>query len=106
MFPIYYGYDSGYFLIIITAILSMIASFKVNSTFKKYSKKLTGRNYIELVQEKRLNQAAYLLDNTNMSVMNVGLSVGYDNLSYFHRIFTGNYGLSPRHYRLQERTLF
>ena len=38
MFPIYYGYDTGYILVVITAILSMIASFKVNSTFKKYSK--------------------------------------------------------------------
>ena len=44
MFPIYYGFDAGYILVIITAILSMIASFKVNSTFKKYSDKLTGRN--------------------------------------------------------------
>lgn len=44
MFPLYYGFDAGYILVIITAILSMVASFKVNSTFKKYSNKLTGRN--------------------------------------------------------------
>lgn len=69
----------------------------------KEIKKLTGRNYIELVQEKRLNQAAYLLDNTNMSVMNVGLNVGYDNLSYFHRIFQKRFGMSPRRYRVREK---
>lgn len=69
----------------------------------KEIKKLTGRNYIELVQEKRLNQAAYLLDNTNMSVMNVGLSVGYDNLSYFHRIFQKTFGMTPRRYRVREK---
>ncbi len=42
----FYGYyaDPGYFLVIIMAILSMIASLRVNSTFKKYSKKLTARN--------------------------------------------------------------
>lgn len=44
MFPLYYGFDSGYVLVLIAAIFSMIASFKVNSTFKKYSDKLTGRN--------------------------------------------------------------
>lgn len=44
MFPMYYGFDAGYILVLIAAILSMIASFKVNSTFKKYSNKLTGRN--------------------------------------------------------------
>ncbi len=42
----YYGFytDPGYILVIITAILSMIASFRVNSTFKKYSNKFTARN--------------------------------------------------------------
>ena len=66
----------------------------------KEIKKLTGRNYIELVQEKRLSQAAYLLD---MSVMNVGLSVGYDNMRYFHRIFQKAFGMTPRKYRVRCR---
>ncbi|MCI8570556.1 MAG: AraC family transcriptional regulator [Lachnospiraceae bacterium] len=63
-------------------------------------KKLTGKNYTELVQEKRLNQAAYLLKNTSMSVMDVGLLVGYDNLSYFHRLFQKHYGMTPRKFRV------
>lgn len=67
----------------------------------KEIKKLTGRNYTELVQEKRLNQAAYLLEHTGMSVMDIGLSVGYDNLSYFHRIFKERYGVTPRKYRVE-----
>jgi len=65
----------------------------------KEIKKVTGRNYTDLVQEKRLNQAAYLLKNTAMSVMDIGLAVGYDNLSYFHRIFQKYYGVTPRKYR-------
>ena len=69
----------------------------------KEIKKLTGSNYTELVQEKRLSQAAYLLDNTNMSVMDIGLSVGYDNLSYFHRIFQKHFGMTPRRYRVREK---
>lgn len=66
-------------------------------------KKLTGKNYTELVQEKRLNQAAYLLKNTALSVMDIGLMVGYDNLSYFHRIFQQRYGITPRKYRLNSK---
>lgn len=65
----------------------------------KEIRKKTGRNYTELVQEKRLNQAVYLLTNTAMSVMDIGLAVGYDNLSYFHRIFRERYGMTPRRYR-------
>lgn len=65
-------------------------------------KKQTGKTYTELVQSRRLSQAAYLLTHTAMSVMDIGLSVGYENMSYFHRIFRQKYGMSPRKYRLQE----
>lgn len=66
----------------------------------KEIKKRTGRNYTELVQEKRLSQAAYLLQNTTMSVMDIGMAVGYDNLSYFHRIFQKQFGMTPKKYRV------
>ncbi len=41
-----YGYymDAGIILVLIAGILSLIASSRVNSTFKKYSKMHTGRN--------------------------------------------------------------
>ena len=66
-------------------------------------KKITGENYTELVQEKRLNQAVYLLEHTTMSVMDIGMSVGYDNISYFHRIFQKRYGMTPRKYRVTKK---
>ncbi|MCM0647609.1 AraC family transcriptional regulator [Clostridium swellfunianum] len=65
-------------------------------------KKLTGKTYTELVQTKRLIQAAFLLNSTNMPVSDVGYAVGYDNLSYFHRIFKARYGVSPKQYRKAE----
>ena len=68
----------------------------------KEIKKLTGRNYTELVQEKRLNQAGYLLEHTGMSVMDISFAVGYDNISYFHRIFHRQYGMTPRKYRVMK----
>ncbi len=68
----------------------------------KEIKKRTGKTYTDLVQAKRLNQAAYLLTTTSMSVMDVAMAVGYDNISYFHRIFQKKYGVTPRKYRVQE----
>lgn len=62
-------------------------------------KKRTGKNYTELVQTKRLNQAAYLLRNTGLSVLEIGMAVGYDNQSYFHRIFQKKYGMTPKKFR-------
>lgn len=67
----------------------------------KEVKKRTGKTYTELVQTKRLNQAAYLLNSTSMSVMDIAMAVGYDNISYFHRIFQKKYGVTPRKYRVE-----
>lgn len=69
-------------------------------------KRKTGKTYTQLVQEKRLAQAAFLLKNTERNVSDISVAVGYENISYFHRIFSETYGKSPKHYRMQERTLF
>lgn len=62
-------------------------------------KNITNQTYTDLVQTKRLSKAAYLLNNTKLTVADIGLTVGYDNLSYFHRIFKEKYGVSPKQYR-------
>lgn len=69
-------------------------------------KRKTGKTYTQLVQEKRLSQAAFLLRNTKRNISEIATAVGYDNISYFHRIFGKVYGMTPRHYRLQERSFF
>lgn len=62
-------------------------------------KKRTGSNFTELVQIKRLNHAAFLLKNTTLSVAEIAIRVGYENSSYFHRIFNGKFGMTPKKYR-------
>ena len=62
----------------------------------------TGRTFTELTQERRLTQAAWLLKNTRQKVSDIALSVGYENISYFHRIFARRFGLSPKKYRDSE----
>ena len=59
----------------------------------------TGKNYTELLQEKRLSQAAWLLRHTGRRVDEIAVSVGYENISYFHRLFAARFGQSPKHYR-------
>ena len=61
-------------------------------------KNRTGKTYTEHLQEKRLSQAALLLKSTSLSVEDVALAVGYENKSYFHRIFTERFGKTPRKY--------
>ena len=62
-------------------------------------KRKTGKTYTQLVQEKRLAQAAFLLRNTDENIADIAVAVGYENISYFHRIFAKAYGKSPKHYR-------
>ena len=66
-------------------------------------KRKTGKTYTQLVQQRRLAQAAFLLKNTDRNIDDIANAVGYENMGYFHRIFRETYGLSPRNYRLQIR---
>ncbi|MCI5822266.1 MAG: AraC family transcriptional regulator [Lachnospiraceae bacterium] len=62
-------------------------------------KRQTGQTYTEIVQAKRLSQACYLLKTTKKSVADIAGMIGYENVSYFHRIFQKKYGMTPRQYR-------
>lgn len=62
-------------------------------------RKRTGKTYKELLQEKRMQQAVYLLTNSAIPVTDIIESVGYDNTSYFYRKFRERCGVSPKEYR-------
>lgn len=59
-----------------------------------------GKTYKELLREKRMQQAAYLLAASRLPVTDIIESVGYDNTSYFYRKFREKYGMSPKEYRM------
>lgn len=62
-------------------------------------KKRTGKTYKDLIQTKRMNQAAYMLANSQIPIAEIMNFVGYDNSSYFYRKFKERYELSPKEYR-------
>jgi len=62
-------------------------------------KKHTGCNFKQLLRRRKLQQAAYLLSNSTLSVDAVIDSIGYDNSSYFYRKFRDHYGCSPGEFR-------
>lgn len=72
------------------------------STLSRLIKSRTGKNYTDLVQEKRLSQAAWLLRNTDQRVDDIALLTGYENISYFHRLFAARFGCTPRQYRIRK----
>lgn len=69
------------------------------SWLSKEIKRKTGMTYTELVQKKRLSQAVFYIRNTDMAINDISRLVGYDNISYFYKMFSAKYGLTPKQYR-------
>ena len=59
----------------------------------------TGSNFKQLLQKRKLQQAVHLLENTTLSADRIMEEIGYENSSYFYKIFRERYGCSPREYR-------
>lgn len=62
-------------------------------------KSRTGKNYTQLVQERRLAQAEFLIKNSDIKISEIARQTGYDNISYFHRLFNKTYKMTPKKYR-------
>lgn len=81
--------------------LAVSLGYDVSSLSREIKQK-TGKKYTELVQEKRLSQACFLLKNTDLTIDAIAAKIGYENISFFYRIFKKKYGISPKTYRFQK----
>ncbi len=67
--------------------------------FSKLFKEATGDNFIEYLTNLRIDKAKDLLDNTELSMKEICVQVGYANPNYFSRIFKKNVGVTPTEYK-------
>lgn len=72
-------------------------------TLSKLIKNTTGCTFKELLQRKRLSKAAELICDTDLSIDDIISAVGYENNSYFHRIFKERYQMTPRAFRVENQ---
>lgn len=73
--------------------------------FCRFFKQHTGLTAIEYLHQLRIERAVNLLLNTDLSVLDVSLQVGFDDQSYFSKKFKALKGLTPAKFRKQY-TLF
>ncbi len=59
----------------------------------------TGAAPFRLQRQLRLHKAQQLLLKTELSIGEVGIAVGFENLTHFSRVFRRYFGCSPREYR-------
>lgn len=69
--------------------------YKVSKLLKSY----IGLSFKELLQEKRLEKSIELLKNSTYSIEEIIKMVGYENATYFYKIFKNKYKMSLKKYR-------
>jgi AraC-like DNA-binding protein len=67
--------------------------------FMRFFKKHIGMTCIEYINNYRLDIAAKFLSTSNRSIMEVALDVGFNNISYFNKLFKDKYKVTPKEFR-------
>lgn len=65
------------------------------SYFSRVFKDFYGRNLMDYIHEKRVNEAMRLITETDMSIEAVAFSVGYSDRKQFYKIFRKYMGITP-----------
>lgn len=68
-----------------------------------YIKEKTGTNFSEHLNAIRIRKAKELLTEHNLSVQEIGLQIGYQNVTSFIRMFKKITGIPPGEYRKSKR---
>lgn len=81
--------------------LTHISKYYLIHVFTEYS----GLSPIKYLNHKRITESKNLLENTDHSVADISLSVGFSSQSYFSQVFKKAMGVSPNEYRKEIKKL-
>jgi AraC-like DNA-binding protein len=70
----------------------------ISSCFKKQ----IGVNFLDFLNETRVNSACSLLLSTTMPITDIAYETGFDSYTTFSRVFRGHRGISARDYRKKQ----
>ncbi len=62
-------------------------------------KKETGQGIVEYITELKMKKAKQLLEDKNLKIIQIAKICGYENQSYFNKLFKIYYGMTPKQYR-------
>lgn len=86
--------------------LSTVSLRELSETFNysmsylsRFIRNQTGKSFLEITQDLRLEKAKQYLEAGTLSVEKIACLVGYNDVSYLHNVFKSHYGISPARYR-------
>jgi two-component system, response regulator YesN len=92
----YISKDDKYVL----TLASVAAQLHVNPSYLSgHFKRETGMGFSEFVNEQKINKSKELLEKTNLRLLEIADLCGYEDQSYFTKVFSKRVGMSPRSYR-------
>jgi AraC-like DNA-binding protein len=71
------------------------------SALCRYFKNKTKKTIVEYINEMRLENTSKLLQETDLSIIEISMSSGFRNLSNFNRQFKAKFEVNPKTYRRQ-----
>jgi AraC-like DNA-binding protein len=70
-------------------------------SFSRFIKKRTGRTFIDSLNDIRLGYASRLLIDSSQTVAEIAYKCGFNNISYFNRLFKKTKNITPKEFREQ-----
>ncbi|HIU76306.1 MAG TPA: PocR ligand-binding domain-containing protein [Candidatus Pelethocola excrementipullorum] len=67
--------------------------------FSTLFKQCCGSSFKDYLNMVRIEESKRLLSNTSYSILDIAIAVGFENQSYFSKVFKKHTGLSPKQYR-------
>ena len=74
------------------------------STLSHLFMKQTGMSLPEYINSIRLNEAKWYLENSNSTVSEIALFLGYSSSNYFSSVFKSKCGITPKKYRTLKKS--
>jgi YesN/AraC family two-component response regulator len=81
-------------------LASLAEKYNVESSyFSRMFKQEMGKNLMLYIAEKRIEKAREYMKDPNINLTEIAFLIGYDDYTYFSRVFKKITGKSPREYR-------
>ena len=87
-----------------STILLQQAAASVHLTtgaFCKFFKRMTGKTFSDYVNEIRIGNACNLLSHTDKTIAQIAIVSGFENQTYFNRVFLKKKNCTPKQFRMQ-----